>query len=135
LIEIHENIKINYETDLGALLNSFDTSLFNRNAIQGCLHLLMNEQTAFISFSDGTYSIADEAIREYFFEYIPAQRPQVPHLWLPTDSCTLRCQLKHYSQCKDFESSTLKHVLADFGDFVIAPGAFRAYVCRELCLN
>ena len=125
LREIHQSIITNNEADFSILLNSFDPSLRDERAIQEALDLLANARTAFVSCTDRIYTIADDVIRDYLFEYIPSQRPQVPHLWLPTDTCTLRCQLKHYSHRQEFENSTLDHIRADFKEFVHEPGGFR----------
>lgn len=106
------------------LLNTFDEHAWDQTAIQSSLSLLESLRTPFVSCADARYTIANVPLREYLFNHTPSQRPLVPHLWLPTDTCMLQCQLRHRSHSQQYEDGTLEHMKADFKDFAAEPGQF-----------
>jgi hypothetical protein len=106
------------------LLNTFDEHAWDRTAIQSSLNLLESSRTPFVSCAHSRYTMASIPLREYLLNHTPSQRPLVPHLWLPTDTCLLQCQLRHRSHNQKYEDGTLKHMKADFKDFVAEPGQF-----------
>ena len=79
------------------LLNTFDEHAWDRTAIQSSLSLLESLPTPFVSRVHTRYTIASVSLRDYLLNHVPSQRPLVPHLWLPTDTCSLQCQLRHWT--------------------------------------
>jgi hypothetical protein len=123
--EIYESITTRNATEPGVLLNTFDPTAWDETAIETNLNTLESLPTPFVTCRDKRYSITDSTVRNYLLDHIPSQRPPVPHLWMPTDTCMLQCQLKHWSHSEQFADGSLQHMRADFKDFVPEPGQFR----------
>lgn len=146
--EIEEGIAQRNEVGLDVLLNTFDKTAWGRVAIEKAIAALLARKPCFLSVSERSrsdssgggdcdgkdaprYAIASVQIREYFFEHIPSQRPFIPHLWLPSDTCVLRCQLSHFSGRRQNgidgdsveQEEEQAHVPADFSAFISNPGS------------
>lgn len=123
--DIHDSISKYGGGNTSAIFSSFgnDNSHWSEQAVQSNVDILTNLPVPFVSQTSGRYFIANDAIREYLMNDIPPQRPQVPHLWLSTDTCVLKCQLKHKSHAQQYEDGSLKHIPADYAEFVIEPSS------------
>lgn len=72
-----------------------------------------------ITDEGGILKINSESIRDYFLYHVPPQRPQIPHLWIQSDSCILSCQLKHRLHKDAFAEGSLEHVPHNFNDYAL----------------
>ena len=121
--DIHQRIIHRGRQELIALMNTFDQTSWGQEAVLSTLELLQVQRVHFVRQTDNqVYQISDRSLRDYLLNHVPSQRPFVPHLWLPTDTCLLECQLRHSSHQSEYDDGALKHMFADFKEFSNEPG-------------